>query len=109
LLTQRVRSALAARGPVLDGVDSGRAPTLKIELEAFEQVFDGPSESYGAVIARATLSQEGNVLGQRTFIARAPASTPDAAGGARSLAMASDAFVAQLSAWLGMRLYAAAQ
>ncbi len=105
LLTARLRSTLAARGTVLERSDSAPAPVLKIELEEFEQVFDGPAESHGAVTARATLSRDGKVLGQRTFVARAPASTQDAAGAAFALAMASDALVAQLAAWLGVHVH----
>ncbi|WP_414137034.1 ABC-type transport auxiliary lipoprotein family protein [Burkholderia stagnalis] len=106
LLTQRLRSALSSRGAVLEGSDGVRAPTLKIDLNEFEQVFDGESQSHGAVTARATLTLDGKVLGQRTFVARAPSSTPDAAGGARALATASDDLVAQIAAWVGLRAYA---
>ncbi|WP_458445130.1 ABC-type transport auxiliary lipoprotein family protein [Burkholderia stagnalis] len=106
LLTQRLRSALSSRGAVLEGSDGVRAPTLKVDLNEFEQVFDGESQSHGAVTARATLTLDGKVLGQRTFVARAPSSTPDAAGGARALATASDDLVAQIAAWVGMRAYA---
>ena len=84
LLTQRLRGALSSRGTVLEGSDGVRAPTLKVDLNEFEQVFDGQSQSHGAVTARATLMLDGKVLGQRTFVARAPSSTPDAAGGARA-------------------------
>ncbi|TCW82411.1 ABC transporter [Burkholderia sp. SRS-46] len=106
LLTQRLRGALSSRGAVLEGSDGVRAPTLKIDLNEFEQVFDGEAQSHGAVTARATLTLDGKVLGQRTFVARAPSSTPDAAGGARALATASDDLVSQIAAWVGMQAYA---
>ena len=106
LLTQRLRGALSSRGTVLEGADGVRAPTLKVDLSEFEQVFDGQSQSHGAVTARATLMQDGKVLGQRTFVARAPSSTPDAAGGARALAAASDELVSQIAAWVGVQAYA---
>lgn len=106
LLTQRLRGALSSRGAVLEGTDGVRAPTLKVDLNEFEQVFDGQSQSYGAVTARATLMQDGKVLGQRTFVARAPSSTPDAVGGARALAAASDELVSQITAWVGVQAYA---
>ncbi|WP_404842815.1 ABC-type transport auxiliary lipoprotein family protein [Burkholderia contaminans] len=106
LLTQRLRGALSSRGTVLEGTDGVRAPTLKVDLNEFEQVFDGQSQSHGAVTARATLMLDGKVLGQRTFVARAPSSTPDAAGGARALATASDQLVSQIAAWVGMQAYA---
>ncbi|MFL9900191.1 ABC-type transport auxiliary lipoprotein family protein [Paraburkholderia fungorum] len=109
LLTQRLRNALSSRGTVLTGADGVRAPVLKVELSQFEQVFDSQSESHAAVTARATLTQNGKVLGQRTFISRAPSSSADAAGGAQALAAASDDLVSQISAWLGVQALVAAQ
>src|SRR5471032_1427807 len=109
LLTQRLRAALASRGPVLTGADAVRAPMLQVDLMDFEQVFDAPEQSHGEVSARVTLSQHGQVVGQRTFIARAPSSTADAAGGARALAAASDDLIAQVAAWLGVQPLVASQ
>ncbi|ABE28778.1 hypothetical protein DR64_1899 [Paraburkholderia xenovorans LB400] len=109
LLTQRLRGALSSRGTVLTGADGVSAPVLKVELSEFEQVFDSQSKSHAAVTARATLTQGGKVLGQRTFIARAPSSSGDAAGGAQALATASDDLVAQIGAWLGVQALVAAQ
>ncbi|NML98283.1 ABC transporter [Paraburkholderia sp. RP-4-7] len=109
LLTQRLRGALSSRGTVLTGADGVRAPVLKVDLSEFEQVFDSQSESHAAVTARATLTQGGKVIGQRTFIARAPSSSADAAGGAQALAAASDDLVAQIGAWLGVQALVAAQ
>ncbi|ALK32052.1 ABC transporterauxiliary component-like protein [Burkholderia plantarii] len=103
LLTQRLRTALASRGTVLDGGDAVRATVLHVELNEFEQVFDGQDQSHGEVAVRATLTRDGAVLGQRSFVSRAPASTPDAAGGAAALAAASNELVAQLVAWLAVQ------
>lgn len=100
LLTQRLRAALASRVSVLTGADAVVAPMLRVDLDQFEQVFDSKTESSGVVSARATLIEDGKVIGQRSFRARAPASTPDAAGGARALAVASDELIGQISAWL---------
>ena len=109
LLTQRLRAALASRGPVLTGADPGRAPMLQVDLTDFEQVFDAPEQSHGEVSARVTLSQHGQVVSQRTFVARAPSYTADAAGGARALAAASDDLIAQMAAWLGVQPLVASQ
>ncbi|WP_244814574.1 ABC-type transport auxiliary lipoprotein family protein [Caballeronia sp. Lep1P3] len=100
LLTQRLRDALSARGPVLTGADPVRAALLEVELTGFEQVFDAPGQSHGVVSVRATLTQQGRVLAQRAFAASAPAPSADASGGARALAAASDDLIGQLSAWL---------
>ncbi|MFC0398106.1 ABC-type transport auxiliary lipoprotein family protein [Paraburkholderia rhizosphaerae] len=109
LLTQRLRNALSARGTVLSGGDGVRAPVLRVDLEQFEQDFDAQAQSHGAVTARATLSFQGKVIGQHTFVARVPASTPDAAGGARAIAAATDDIVSQITAWLGVQAVVAAQ
>jgi len=109
LLTQRLRGALSSRGTVLTGADGVSAPVLKVDLSEFEQVFDSQSESHAAITARATLTQNGKLVGQRTFIARAPSRSPDAAGGAQALATASDDLVAQIGAWLGVQALVAAQ
>ena len=106
LLTQRLRAALTSQATVLTGADAVPAPVLKVELDQFEQVFDNATTSSGVLSARATLIQGGKVIGQRNFVARAPASTPDAAGGARALAFASDELVGQIAAWLSMQAYA---
>lgn len=74
LLTQRLREALAARGPILSGADPVRAvPLLEVELTSFEQVFDAPEQSHGAVAVRATLTQQGRVVSQRSCRQRAHA------------------------------------
>ncbi|MGF6655434.1 cholesterol transport system auxiliary component [Paraburkholderia youngii] len=109
LLTQRLRNALSERGTVLTGADGVSAPVLRVDLTEFEQVFASPTDSHGAITARATLMQGGKVVGQRTFVAHAPAHSADAAGGARALAAASDDLVAQIAAWLGSQALVAAQ
>jgi len=109
LLTQRLRDALSARGPVLSGADPVRAPLLEIELTGFEQVFDAPEQSHGVVSVRATLTQQGRVLAQRAFAASASAPSADASGGARALAAASDDLIAQLRVWLDAQPLAASR
>lgn len=112
LLQQRLRSHLGAQRAVL-GAGDGQAPpraqgvspaVLRINLEEFSQVFDAADASAGLVRLRATLvdprGAAGQLLGQQLFEARQPALTADAAGGAKALAEASDAAIAQLDAWL---------
>jgi cholesterol transport system auxiliary component len=108
LLTERVRGALAARGAVLSGGEAVNAPLLTIDLQQFEQVFDSESQSHAVLTARATLTRDGVLIAQQTFEARAPSSTANAAGGVQALSAASDQFVAQLVAWLGMQASAVA-
>lgn len=103
LLTQRLRAGLMSHASVLTGADAVPAPVLRVDLEQFEQVFDTETRSSGVVAARATLIQDGKVIGQHTFLSRAPASTPDASGGAHALASASDELVAQIATWVSMQ------
>ncbi len=106
LLTERLRTSLGAHATVLAGSDAVQAPMLKVELYEFEQVFESPTQSAGVLAARATLMQGGRVLAQRSFATRAPAPTPDAAGGVRALQAASDDFARQLGAWLSTQSFA---
>jgi cholesterol transport system auxiliary component len=109
LLTRRLRDAMSAHGTVLTGAEAVKAPVLQVELNDFEQIFDAPGESHGVVAVRATLTQQGKIIGQRTFVSRAPSSTADAAGGARALSAASDELIAQMTAWLGVQPLVASQ
>jgi cholesterol transport system auxiliary component len=109
LLTQRLRAALSTQGTVLARGEVPGIALLTVDLDQFEQVFDGEGESHGALTARATLTRGGQLLAQHTFVARAPADMPNAAGGVGALSAASDQFVAQLVAWLGMQSSIAAR
>ena len=125
LLRQRLRQQLATHRFVASPADAGaaRLPLLRIELEEFSQVFEAPGQCHALLRIRATLSQAPlNALAQgpgsspgllaaplapvpallfQTSSAQQLAFTPpDAPGGARARAEASDAVAAQLDAWL---------
>ncbi len=104
LVRLRLRDALAANGPVLSGTDSAAIWVLKVELDEFSQVFDGPASSSGVVRLRATLLRANQWVGQRSIGARAPAPSADAAGGARALAAATDDAAQQLAAWVALQV-----
>ena len=111
LIEQRLREALAQRRVVLGAEEGtniarveGKVPnSLRLTLEEFSQYFESPGSSFGLVRVRATLMNTtgagDRVLGQRTFSAREAAPTPDAPGGVKALAAASDAVVAQVVQW----------
>ncbi len=106
LLVQRLRHALAARHAVLDGDSPMATLKLRVELDEFDQVFGAPETSEGVVRLRVTASTSGGIarqrlLGQRDFMARQPAPTPDAAGGALALRTASDEVLRQVVDWVG--------
>ena len=100
LVQQRLRDALAARRPVLQGADGGAAWQLKLELDEFSQWFDSPGSSAGMLRLRATLLRAGQLVAQRSFDSRASAPSADAPGGVRALAAATDDAAQKINAWL---------
>lgn len=111
LLRERIKQQFSGSRSVLASDEGSLArgggrtvDSLRVSLEEFSQVFDSPSQSFGLVRISATLARSnGNgerVLLQRSFVARTPAPSNDAAGGVRALAAASDAVVAELAAWV---------
>jgi len=102
LLTQRLRSSAAVHGDGgarLVGVHTPAVYRLHSELLEFEQIFDAPDRSHGALRLRATVQGEG-VWAQRTFAIERPAPTPNAAGGVIALAECSQELAKQLEEWV---------
>ncbi|RRD58272.1 hypothetical protein EII20_03360 [Comamonadaceae bacterium OH2545_COT-014] len=103
LFSQRLHAALAAIRPVVP-TGEGLAPVeLRVHLDEFSQVFDAPGQSHARLRLRATAiapQAAQRLLGQRSFSVQRPAATADAPGGARALAEASDAAIAELTGWL---------
>jgi cholesterol transport system auxiliary component len=103
LVRARVRDALAAQGPVLS--TEGIAPwVLRIELDEFSQLFDSPTSSQGLVRLRASLLKNDQLAAQTTILAKAPASSQDAAGGVKALTAATDDAVRQLANWVAAQV-----
>jgi cholesterol transport system auxiliary component len=112
LVRQRLRGLLGRDRAVLDPAESaslarvaGSMPrVLHLDLEEFSQVFDSPAQSFGAVRLRATLTDNTpggeRLVGQRVFVRREPAPTPDAPGGVKAIAAATDAIAQDISGWL---------
>jgi len=113
LLQQALRERLARQRIVLSGaegaavqpVQGGRLPSvLRVQLEEFSQVYDDPARSAGLVRVRAMLSDAATtgekLVAQQVFVARRPADTADAAGGARALAEASAEVADALADWV---------
>ena len=111
-MQQALREQLGQGRAVLSGddglamlADRARMPTvLRVQLEEFSQVFESPQRSHGLLRLRALLadnSARGEVLvAQRLFVVQRPASTPDAAGGARALAEAAAQAAQELADWV---------
>jgi cholesterol transport system auxiliary component len=115
LIRQRLREQLGRDRAVLDlnegaalARNGGALPrVLRLELEEFSQLFDSESQSWGLVRLRATLMEVTpggeKLLGQRTFVARSPAPTPDAPGGVRALAAAADGVSEEIGQWIAQQ------
>lgn len=104
LVGQRLRDALSRERPVVNPGESAAPYSLRVELQEFCQFFDTAQTSSVLVRLRATLSdaQSGadRLVAQRVFAVQRPAASPDAPGGVRALAAATDAAVEELGAWL---------
>jgi cholesterol transport system auxiliary component len=112
LVRQRLRQHLARERTVLDlgesaalARTSGVAPrVLRIDLEEFSQLFESQAQSWGLLRLRATLMDNTlageKLIAQRSFVVRQAAPTPDAPGGVRALAAATDAAAEEIRQWL---------
>ena len=112
LVRQRLREHLGRERPVLDLADAasisrrgGAMPrVLRVELEEFTHYFETEAASQGLLRLRCTLLENTaageRLLAQRAVVVRRPAPTPDAAGGVRALAAATDAAAEEIAGWL---------
>lgn len=103
LLLQRLKARIAQAGGVAlsDSHGAANVPALRIEVDDFTQHFDAPGQSHARVVLRASVFRGRTLVAHRSFRQQAPAPSADAAGGARALAVASDAVIADMVAWLG--------
>jgi cholesterol transport system auxiliary component len=112
LVRQRLRSVLERDRAVLDSRESAalaRSSTsaslvLRVDLEEFSQLFESQARSIGLLRLRATLFESTaggeRLIAQRVIVQRLPAASPDASGGVRALAAATDAAGEELRRWL---------
>ena len=73
---------------------------LMIELDEFDQIFERPDRSHVVIALRVTLRGGDGSRIERAFATEQPASTPDAAGGARALTQASDELIQRIIDWV---------
>jgi cholesterol transport system auxiliary component len=112
LVQQRLRQILgrqyavvpAGEGAALTRVQAKPPLVLQVTLEEFTHFFASPDESFALLRLQVTVVENTlagvKLLAQREVLARQPASTPDAPGGVRALAAATDAGVHELAIWL---------
>jgi cholesterol transport system auxiliary component len=103
MLTQRLRTRIAQAGAKVlteNDVSTG-VPIMRIDVDEFSHNFSSAAQSEGMVTLRASVFQGHALVDQRSFTRNIPATSADAAGGARALAASTDAIAADIVAWLG--------
>lgn len=99
---QRLKSRIAQTGGIAASAVEG--PTnlalLRMEADDFTHVFETPGQSHGFISLRASAYHGRTLIAHKSFIARAPAPSNDAEGGARALAQASDLMINDIVGWL---------
>lgn len=102
LLTARLRERVAAAslaGVVAPGDNVRADVVLRVELVEFAQSFASAQSAEVRVQLRASVVRDQRLLAQRPFTAQRAAPTPDAAGAAGALTLASDALLDEIVAW----------
>jgi cholesterol transport system auxiliary component len=102
MVTQRFKTRLAQSGiKVLSTTDAAAGiPILRVDVDDFVHGFSSATQSEGQLQLRASLFDGHTLVDQKTFSRSTPASSADAAGGARALANSTDAVAADIAAWL---------
>ncbi len=113
LVRQRLRDTLSQRRTVFGAGDSAALNRsqnavlprlLRLDLEEFSHVFTTADASVGLIRLRATLLEVTpageKLIGQRSVVVQQPATTPDAPGGVRALAAATDTAIEVIDQWL---------
>lgn len=104
LFGQRLQDRLGQNRIVLQPGSGQARQKLQVELQEFVQIFDSEQDSRGVVRLRATvwlLSAQGHETPhQKSFQTSQPAPTPDSAGAAEALRLASDQIITELMQWL---------
>ena len=100
LITQRLKSRIAQTGAkVLTPTDaSNGVAILRTEIDDFSHSFDSVAQSHGLLVLRASLFNQHKLIDQKTFTRKIPATSADAAGGARALAAAASCCAALTAA-----------
>jgi len=103
MMTQRLKTRMGQAGAkVLSESDASLGvPILRVDVDDFVHDFSSATQSQGVVAVRASLFQGHTLVDQKSFVRTTPATTLDAAGGARALAASTDAIAADITGWLG--------
>ena len=107
LFRERVIDRLSQQGAVLQQGVGADMPTIRLDLQRFEQTFsaDGNS-SEGRLTVQAVMVKGSSYVDRLLIDIRVPAPTQDAEGGAVALRQATDQATEQLARWVGATLAA---
>ena len=102
LFEQRLKARIAqAGGTVLSASDGAtNLPQVRLEAENFSHVFDSPTQSAAQVAVRVSVLRGRSLIAQKSFARHEPAGSADASGSAAAMAVASDAVITDVIAWL---------
>ncbi|MDR0933569.1 MAG: ABC-type transport auxiliary lipoprotein family protein [Burkholderiaceae bacterium] len=102
LLHDHMKSRIIAAGGEIGGsrAHSDRQLQLVLYLEDFSQFFHDDTHSEGRVVLRVSVLNKDGLLAQKRFSRAIIAATPDAPGGARSLAVATDDLMTEILRWI---------
>jgi len=102
LFGQRLKSRIVQGGGTLLSAADGAVgvPVLRLEAEECSQVFTSAGQSEGLVAMRLSVLDGRRLLGQKSFLRRAPAPSADVEGGVAALADASNAVITDMLQWL---------
>jgi len=103
LFRTRMDSYLMAIGNRSASILESESISLKIAFEDFSQHFTDEHTCIGRVALRASLYRGQELLAQQRFIAEESAESADAVGGAKAIAKASDAAIANIMNWVSIR------
>ena len=92
------------KGPNIWSIRRKKLIQMRLDLEEFSHVFTTADASVGLIRLRATLLEVTpageKLIGQRSVVVQQPATTPDAPGGVRALAAATDTAIEEIDQWL---------
>jgi cholesterol transport system auxiliary component len=102
LFGQRLKGRIGQAGGVVLSASDGvmNVPVLRVEADDFTQIFNSPQQSIVRVNVRASVLNGRTLVAHRNFMREVAAPTPDANGGAKALADASDAVITDMMHWL---------
>ena len=102
LLSQRLKTRIAAAGGTVTGAADGIAElaVLRIELDEFSHVFSSATASAAQISLRASVTRKNKLIGQRYFSLATPSASADAPGGAKAMQSTADQSITAILAWL---------